>query len=68
MKRTNEKGITLIALIITVIILLILATVTVDFIIDGKVTDEASGLVNKIEDHDKTMIKINEEVRNLIRP
>ena len=68
MKITNEKGITIIALIITIVILLILAAVTIDIIIDGAVTEEAKGVVNKIEDHDNTMAGIKDDVRNLIRP
>ena len=68
MKITNEKGITIIALSITVVILLILSAVTIDIIIDGTVTEEAKGVVNKIEDHDNTMDGIKDDIRDLIRP
>ena len=51
-KNTNykQKGITLIALIITVIILLILAAVTIDVAIDGKLFDTAKDSVDKTND------------------
>ena len=51
-KNTNykQKGITLIALIITIVILLILATVTIDVAIDGKLFDTAKDAVDKTND------------------
>ena len=45
-----EKGITLIALIITIIILLILATITIDVAIDGKLFDTAKEAVDRTND------------------
>ena len=52
MKRQNkkQKGITLIALIITIVILLILATITIDVAIDGKLFDTAKDAVDKTND------------------
>ena len=51
-KNTNykQKGITLIALIITIVILLILATVTIDVAIDGKLFDTAKDAVDRTND------------------
>ena len=43
----NQKGITLVALIITIIILLILAAVSVGVIIDNDFFDKAQNTVNK---------------------
>ena len=43
----KQKGITLIALIITIVIMLILATVTIDVAIDGKLFDTAKEAVDK---------------------
>ena len=50
MKNKKQKGITLIALIITIIILLILATVTIDIAIDGKLFDTAKDAVDRTND------------------
>ena len=50
MQNKKQKGITLIALIITIVILLILATVTVDVAIDGKLFDTAKEAVDKTND------------------
>lgn len=41
-KRSNEKGITLIALVITIVILIILATISVNIVMNG-------GLINRTE-------------------
>ena len=45
----KQKGITLIALIITIVIMLILATVTIDVAIDGKLFDTAKEAVDKTD-------------------
>ena len=50
MKNKKQKGITLIALIITIVILLILAAVTIDVAIDGKLFDTAKDAVDKTND------------------
>ena len=44
---TQETGITLIALIITIVVMLILIAVSVDFAIDGKIFDRAEKAVNE---------------------
>ena len=51
----KNKGITLIALIITIIIMLILVAVTIDVVVDGKLFDTAKDAV------DKTNEKVGEE-------
>ena len=59
MKR--NQGITLIALIITIVIMLILATVTIDVAIDGKLFDTAKDAVDKTNDKvGKTQGRVNE--------
>lgn len=68
MKKTNEKGITLIALIITVIIMIILAGVTLDIVIERRLVKEAKNSVDKVKQHQDTMSSIREEVRNQIKP
>ncbi len=50
MQNKKQKGITLIALIITIVILLILAAVTIDVAIDGKLFDTAKDSVDKTND------------------
>ena len=50
MQNKKQKGITLIALIITIVILLIIATVTIDVAIDGKLFDTAKDAVDKTND------------------
>ena len=50
MKNKKQKGITLIALIITIVILLILAAVTIDVAIDGKLFDTAKDAVDRTND------------------
>ena len=50
MQNKKQKGITLIALIITIVILLILAAVTIDVAIDGKLFDTAKDAVDRTND------------------
>ena len=42
----NQKGITLVALVITIIILIILATVTIIFAFNGGIVDRANQAAN----------------------
>lgn len=48
--KKQEKGITLVALTITIVVMLILAGVTIDVVIDGKLFDNAKTAVNKSND------------------
>lgn len=68
MRKTNENGITLIVLIITVIIMLILAGVTIDIIIDESILQKTRNVVNDVLEHENTMSGIKDEVRNQIKP
>jgi len=54
----KQKGITLIGLIITVIILLILTAITIDIVIDGNLFDQAEDAVDTT--NDKTMQEQND--------
>ena len=44
----NQKGITLVALVITIIILIILATVTIIFAFNGGIVDRANQAANML--------------------
>ena len=63
-KFVETKGITLVALVITIIILLILATVSIDIVFkeDG-IIDKSQNLVEGIQDGQATN---NRELKNLI--
>lgn len=67
MKKTEEKGITLVALIITVIVMFFLLAVVVETVTDDDVIGEANQLVNRVEEHKETLNDIRSEVRNMIR-
>lgn len=64
----NKRGITLISLIITVIILLILMGISMDLIINKKIFSSAEEVVNKSEKQMDTHQEVTEEVRNTIKP
>ena len=51
-KETNSKGITLVALIITIIILLVLATVSINLVINGGILDKSKSAVDKYSDEE----------------
>lgn len=59
----KEKGITLIVLVITVVILLILTGVTAKFVLDDRLVEESEEYTNKINDQ----IKEQESVSNMVR-
>lgn len=52
-KNTKEKGITLVALVITIIVLLILAGLTISYISNGGIIDKTKIAMNNYEDADK---------------
>lgn len=64
----NKRGITLISLIITVIILLILMGISMDLIINKKIFSSAQEVVNKSEKQMDTHQEVTEEARNTIKP
>lgn len=66
MKKTNEKGITLVALIITVIVMLILLAVVININIDTDITNTAAGYKNNINKQENTLNDIRSEIRDLI--
>ncbi len=63
----NNKGITLIALIITIIILIILTGLTIDFAINDKLFNTAESVKNKSEEQMNTQQQMANEVRNLYK-
>lgn len=73
MKRTfgslrKENGITLVTLIITVLILLILSAVVIDFIMDGSIKDRVDRLIGRADNQQSLMGDIRNEVREQIIP
>ena len=74
--KDNDKGVTLVVIIITVILLMILlrgkqkyqiilAGVTIDFIVDDKVIDETQNLTNQIDKQSEEHQSLSNMVRNL---
>lgn len=67
MHKSKEKGITLISLIITIILLTILVAVSVDLIVDKKVFNSAQDVVNRSEEQMDTHQVMVNEVRDLYK-
>lgn len=69
--RRSEKyscsGITLVALIITVIILVILSAIIIDVTVDGKLFDSAQDVVDKSEEQVTEHQEMSNEVRNFYK-
>ena len=63
----ENKGITLIALIISILILTILAGTTISFMIKGEVIEGAEATVNKTEQQLEEQEQMMSEVRNLYK-
>ena len=63
----NQKGITLIALVITITILLILAGLTVTFVVDDKVVEKAENYTQAINNQVEEQESLSNMVRNLYR-
>lgn len=61
-KLENKKGITLIALVITIIVLLILATVSISLVINNGILDKAKYAVDKYSDE-----QIKEEIGLIVQ-
>lgn len=64
-KISQDKGITLIVMIITVILLLILAGVTVNFILDDRVIEESEDYTYKMNKQIREQESLSNMVRNL---
>ena len=62
--RKNNKGITLVALIITIIILLILTGVTTKIILDSKFLDNAKSTVAKANNETENQITLENNTEN----
>ena len=61
-KNTKEKGITLVVLVITIILLLILAGLTISYITGGGLIDKTQVAMNEYEDADKKQQDIIDEI------
>jgi len=66
-EKKCSKGITLISLMITVAVLVILALVTLNIVMDEDFIESADEVVDKTEEHIDQHQQISNEVRNLIR-
>ena len=64
--RRNEKGITLVALIITIIVLLILAGVSLSFVFNGGVLDKSQQAVDEYKQAADKESDLLEDIENLI--
>lgn len=64
-KISQEKGITLIVMIITVILLLILAGLTVTFILDDRVIEESEDYTYKMNKQIREQESLSNKVRDL---
>jgi flagellar basal body-associated protein FliL len=65
--KTKRQGITLIALVITITILLILAGLTVTFVVDDKVVEKAENYTQAINNQVEEQESLSNMVRNLYR-
>lgn len=65
--KTKRQGITLIALVITITILLILAGITVTFVVDDKVVEKAENYTQAINNQVEEQESLSNMVRNLYR-
>ena len=61
-KNTKEKGITLVVLVITIILLLILAGITISYITGGGLIDKTQVAMNEYENADKKQQDIIDEI------
>lgn len=65
--KTKRQGITLIALVITITILLILAGLTVTFVVDDKVVEKAENYTQAINNQVEEQESLSNMVRYLYR-
>ena len=63
----RNKGITLIILVITIILMVIIAGIIVNFASDGRIIDSAKDVVNKTENQVKEQEQMANDVRSLYR-
>lgn len=67
MNIKEEKGITLVALIITIILLIILTAVVIRFALGEEVLDRTSNFVDKTEQYQNVQNEMITDVRNLYK-
>ncbi len=67
MERKQENGVTLVAIVITIILLLIIATVSIKTIVDTRVFDYTRNSVNNAQNQLDTQKDMVQEVRNLYK-
>lgn len=67
MNKSKEKGITLIALIITIIILIILLGTTIEMVINSELFNNAKEVTKKSEEQTEQYQNMVNDVRNLYR-
>ena len=63
-KNTKEKGITLVVLVITIILLLILAGITISYITGGGLIDKTQIAMNEYENADKKQQDIIDDIND----
>ena len=63
-KNTKEKGITLVVLVITIILLLILAGITISYITGGGLIDKTQVAMNEYENADKKQQDIIDDIND----
>lgn len=66
MIKKQEKGITLVTLIITIVLLLILGGLTFKFTLNGKVINTTENVANQSEQQMNTQEEMLNEIKNLI--
>lgn len=63
----KQRGITLVALVITIVIMLILVGVTVKFVIDDQITNKTEDYTQAVNNQIEEQESISNMVRNLYR-
>ena len=67
MNKSNQKGISIISLVIIVIVLLILAGVTFDFVVNKNIFKKTEDAKNQTENYLDEQQQMQSDVRNLYR-
>ncbi len=67
MNKSNQKGISIISLVLIVIILLILAGVTFDFVVNKDIFKKTRSAKNETENYINEQQQMQQEIRNLYR-
>ncbi len=65
MNKSKQRGITVVALTITIIVLLIIAGVSISMIAKGTIIDDTERLVQETDDVSQKDKQMKNEVRNL---